>query len=155
MAPPQASFPKPFVIAVKKGDRKVWDTIDRMADRVVSKALELGGTATGEHGVGIGKRKYMATEHGTSLKWMQQLKSLFDPNGILNPGKIFPQGFIAPSGLNESMCWLLGVQAHRYRSGQSLYPRTADPLASKPPERRVREFIRYDPPVPNLLPFQH
>jgi D-lactate dehydrogenase (cytochrome) len=79
-----------FVVAGKKEDKKVWDSINRMADRVVSKALELGGTATGEHGVGIGKRKYMATEHGASLKWMQRVKSLFDPNGILNPGKIFP-----------------------------------------------------------------
>jgi len=79
-----------LVIAGKKGNKKEWNTIDRAADRVVSKALELGGTATGEHGVGIGKRKYMATEHGASLKWMQRVKSLFDPNGILNPGKIFP-----------------------------------------------------------------
>jgi len=40
--------------------------------------------------VGIGKRKYMISEHGSSLEWMRNVKSLFDPNGILNPGKIFP-----------------------------------------------------------------
>ena len=79
-----------LVIAGKKGDKKEWDKIDRVVNTVVTRALELGGTATGEHGVGIGKRKYMATEHGSSLQWMQRLKSLFDPNGILNPGKIFP-----------------------------------------------------------------
>ena len=44
----------------------------------------------GEHGVGLGKKKYMAAEHGQSLEWMKQIKALFDPNGILNPGKIFP-----------------------------------------------------------------
>jgi D-lactate dehydrogenase (cytochrome) len=56
----------------------------------VSKALDLGGTATGEHGVGLGKKKYMTAEHGKSLEWMKHIKTLFDPNGILNPGKIFP-----------------------------------------------------------------
>jgi len=77
-------------ILCKKGDRKQWDLIGKIVDRLVAKTLELGGTATGEHGIGLGKRKYMVTEHGESLKWMQQIKSVFDPNGILNPGKIFP-----------------------------------------------------------------
>jgi D-lactate dehydrogenase (cytochrome) len=58
---------------------------------MVTRALGLGGTATGEHGVGMGKRKFMEEEHGHSLEWMQRIKTLFDPNGILNPGKIFPR----------------------------------------------------------------
>ena len=74
----------------QKGDHKLWDMIEEIADRLVVKTLELGGTATGEHGIGLGKRKYMVAEHGSSLQWMQQIKSVFDPNGILNPGKIFP-----------------------------------------------------------------
>ena len=78
-----------LVVAGKKGDHKEWAKIDRVVNTVVTRALDLGGTATGEHGVGIGKRKYMATEHGASLQWMQRVKALFDPNGILNPGKIF------------------------------------------------------------------
>ncbi|MBA3868642.1 MAG: FAD-binding oxidoreductase [Anaerolineae bacterium] len=56
---------------------------------VVLKALELGGTATGEHGVGIGKAKYMPAEHGAGLDVMFSIKQTLDPNGILNPGKIF------------------------------------------------------------------
>jgi D-lactate dehydrogenase (cytochrome) len=56
---------------------------------MVAGAIAAGGTATGEHGVGIGKRSYMEAEHGRSLAWMKQIKNLFDPNGILNPGKIF------------------------------------------------------------------
>lgn len=56
---------------------------------IVMKALELGGTCTGEHGVGIGKAKYLPAEHGAGLDVMQSIKQTLDPNGILNPGKIF------------------------------------------------------------------
>jgi D-lactate dehydrogenase (cytochrome) len=73
----------------KTGDEKEWAVIEEMNGRIVLKALGLGGTATGEHGVGIGKRRFMAAEHGESLDWMKKIKELFDPNGILNPGKIF------------------------------------------------------------------
>ena len=72
------------------GDEKEWRIIEEVNERVVSKALAMGGTATGEHGVGIGKRKFMEAEHGDSLEWMRKIKTLFDPNGILNPGKILP-----------------------------------------------------------------
>jgi D-lactate dehydrogenase (cytochrome) len=73
----------------KTGDKKEWAIIDRINERVVEMAIALGGTATGEHGVGLGKRKFMNQEHGESLAWMLRIKTLFDPNGILNPGKIF------------------------------------------------------------------
>lgn len=56
---------------------------------MVEAALALDGTATGEHGVGIGKRRFMAREHGGSLALMKAIKRALDPNGILNPGKIF------------------------------------------------------------------
>ena len=79
-----------FNIPGKKGDQKLWEQIDELVERLVTKALDLGGTATGEHGVGLGKKKYMTAEHGKSLEWMKHIKALFDPNGILNPGKIFP-----------------------------------------------------------------
>jgi D-lactate dehydrogenase (cytochrome) len=58
-------------------------------EEIVSFALEKGGTATGEHGIGIGKKKFMKREHGESLKLMRQIKELLDPKGIMNPGKIF------------------------------------------------------------------
>ena len=58
---------------------------------VVERAIELGGTATGEHGVGLGKREFLATEHGEgSVRAMRAIKDALDPNGVLNPGKIFP-----------------------------------------------------------------
>lgn len=60
---------------------------EELSERLVSRALALGGTATGEHGVGLTKKKFMAEEHGAALDWMRRLKDLFDPEGILNPGK--------------------------------------------------------------------
>jgi D-lactate dehydrogenase (cytochrome) len=77
-------------IAGKKGDTQEWNLIEQIVQRLVQKTLALGGTATGEHGIGLGKRKFMVAEHGSSLAWMRKIKTLFDPNGILNPGKIFP-----------------------------------------------------------------
>ncbi len=73
----------------KNGDKEEWAAIDKVNERIVRKAIDVGGTATGEHGTGIGKRKFMEAEHGASLVWMKKIKDLFDPNGILNPGKIF------------------------------------------------------------------
>ena len=77
-------------IAGQKDNREQWDLINQISERLVYKTLDLGGTATGEHGVGLGKRKYMPAEHGVGLEWMKRVKTLFDPNGIMNPGKIFP-----------------------------------------------------------------
>ena len=65
--------------------------VEQFDDQLVEHALRLGGTCTGEHGVGIGKRKYMQPEHGeVAVQTMQQIKRLLDPKGILNPGKILP-----------------------------------------------------------------
>ena len=77
-------------ILCPKGDQRQWQQVEAIVDRLVAKSLEVGGTATGEHGTGLGKRKFMVAEHGASLEWMKQIKTMFDPNGILNPGKIFP-----------------------------------------------------------------
>lgn len=53
-------------------------------------AQELNGTCTGEHGIGLGKRDLLLKEIGeTGIEVMQQLKQTLDPNGILNPGKVF------------------------------------------------------------------
>lgn len=57
---------------------------------IVGKAIALGGTATGEHGVGIGKAKYMPQEHGPALDVMRMVKQALDPHNILNPGKVLP-----------------------------------------------------------------
>ena len=56
-------------------------------ERIVLYALERGGTCTGEHGVGIGKKKYQQQEHGAALEVMEKIKAALDPNNLLNPGK--------------------------------------------------------------------
>ena len=62
----------------------------RATEEIVSYALELGGTIAGEHGVGYLKRQFMRQEHGAAVELMRGIKALFDPNGIMNPGKILP-----------------------------------------------------------------
>jgi D-lactate dehydrogenase (cytochrome) len=74
------------------GDDESYAKAKAVNDIIIRQALKLGGTCTGEHGVGIGKARFMEEEHGESLNVMRDIKHLLDPNGILNPGKIFPQG---------------------------------------------------------------
>jgi len=59
---------------------------------ILRAAVDLGGTITGEHGVGLAKRDFLEYEQGRDLVALQRrLKAAFDPDGILNPGKIFPE----------------------------------------------------------------
>ncbi|MBX3498912.1 MAG: FAD-binding protein [Alphaproteobacteria bacterium] len=58
-------------------------------DRMIARAQNLGGTCTGEHGVGIGKIKYLYAEHGEAVSLMRAVKKALDPDNIMNPGKIF------------------------------------------------------------------
>jgi glycolate oxidase len=61
----------------------------RVADEVHQLALRMGGTTTGEHGVGAARAAYMPAEHGPALEVMRRLKTALDPLGIMNPGVIF------------------------------------------------------------------
>jgi D-lactate dehydrogenase (cytochrome) len=62
------------------------------SQRLVERAIGMEGTCTGEHGVGRGKRQYLALEHGgDALDVMRAIKRTLDPDDILNPGKILPE----------------------------------------------------------------
>ncbi len=80
-----------FVYSEEEVPEHIWNA----ADAIFRKAISLGGTLTGEHGVGLLKRQWLIDELGqsqTKLQW--QIKKVFDPNNILNPGKVFdPEHF--------------------------------------------------------------
>ena len=65
------------------------DEVEAFAARLVERAQAMGGTCTGEHGVGLGKKKYLEAEHGEALDVMRALKRTLDPENRMNPGKIF------------------------------------------------------------------
>jgi D-lactate dehydrogenase (cytochrome) len=73
------------IIATKPED---YERVQAFSERLVRQALAWEGTASGEHGIGLVKRGFMAEEHGASVEWMRRLKALFDPDNLLNPGKL-------------------------------------------------------------------
>jgi D-lactate dehydrogenase (cytochrome) len=60
----------------------------RLNERMVTRALALDGTCTGEHGIGYGKLDFLQAEHGEGISVMRQLKQTLDPDNIMNPGKV-------------------------------------------------------------------
>lgn len=62
---------------------------EQLNEAIVSYALDRNGTCTGEHGVGVGKLKYQAREHGAALAVMETIKRALDPDHLMNPGKLF------------------------------------------------------------------
>ncbi|EME28637.1 D-lactate dehydrogenase (cytochrome) [Galdieria sulphuraria] len=83
-----------LVILVRPNDKEEMEMVKSFNDRLVKRAISMEGTCTGEHGIGEGKREYLVTELGEdAIGLMRTIKEAFDPNGILNPGKVFmPKG---------------------------------------------------------------
>ncbi len=81
-----------YAALVDPDDESMVQLAEEIYGDIVKKALEYGGTATGEHGIGMGKRRFLKSEHGpAAVQLMLEIKDAFDPEGILNPGKIFPE----------------------------------------------------------------
>ncbi len=78
------------IILVPPGDAAAMERAMALDRRIVDRALSLGGSCSGEHGVGTGKREFLEREHGVeALAVMRQIKVALDPRGIMNPGKMF------------------------------------------------------------------
>ena len=69
--------------------KEMYKKIREFNDLLIKKALELNGTITGEHGVGLHKKEYLLEEHGDNIPVMKMIKKSIDQNNIMNPGKIF------------------------------------------------------------------
>ena len=96
-----ASFPTTIVGHVGDGNFHVLCMLDEtdpaelheaetISGRIAQRALAMGGTCTGEHGIGYGKMKYMQAEHGAALDTMRAIKQALDPENRMNPGKMIP-----------------------------------------------------------------
>jgi D-lactate dehydrogenase (cytochrome) len=70
-------------------DAGEWNRAHEINTRIIEKTISLGGTVSGEHGIGLGHKDMFAKEHGAAVDLMRGIKRQFDPHGILNPGKIF------------------------------------------------------------------
>jgi D-lactate dehydrogenase (cytochrome) len=77
------------ILLVDPNDADEVARVKAVSDRMVELSLSVGGTCTGEHGVGMGKKKYLRAEHGDAVDLMAALKVAVDPKNLMNPGKIF------------------------------------------------------------------
>lgn len=76
------------ILLVERGNESEMDEALALSGRMAERALALGGTVTGEHGIGIGKLGYMQAEHGEGWQVMGQIKRALDPANLMNPGKM-------------------------------------------------------------------
>ncbi len=80
-----------LVVLVDTDNAKEMEEAAWISRRVVERAIAMEGTCTGEHGIGLGKKKYLVAEHGeVAVEVMRALKAALDPNNLLNPGKVLP-----------------------------------------------------------------
>jgi D-lactate dehydrogenase (cytochrome) len=80
-----------LVVLVDPDNAKDMEEAEWINERVVERALAMEGTCTGEHGIGLGKTRFMVREHGEgAVEVMRALKQALDPDDLLNPGKILP-----------------------------------------------------------------
>ena len=77
-----------LVVVIDRDNPQELAALDTLNERLITRAQAAEGTCTGEHGVGLGKRRYLEAEHGAGLNVMRAIKAALDPNDIMNPGKL-------------------------------------------------------------------
>lgn len=140
----------PFILIEDPSDAGLLERVHQAGDEVMAICLGHNGSITGEHGVGIEKRKYMTKMYGPAeLSAMREVKAVFDPQEILNPGKIFPEGAASQSDLPPALdlrsAWLEPVSTEEAAetirayaaAGQALTIRGAGGLSSTPARGEV------------------
>ncbi len=75
------------VLYCDRNDAEEYARVKQVYARMIDRAIAMGGTCTGEHGIGSGKRDYLEKEHGPALSFMREIKRALDPDNIMNPGK--------------------------------------------------------------------
>jgi D-lactate dehydrogenase (cytochrome) len=82
-----------YVFLIDPEDPAEYRLVHELSERMAYRAIEMGGTCTGEHGIGMGKQKFLEHEFGpTAVTLMRAIKAAIDPQDILNPGKLLPAG---------------------------------------------------------------
>ncbi len=80
-----------YVFLVDDESPSEYQVVQELSERMVRRAIAMGGTCTGEHGIGIGKQKFLELEFGeNAITLMRAIKAALDPHDILNPGKLLP-----------------------------------------------------------------
>lgn len=79
-----------LLLSVDPANPRERETVQALVVRLTDRALALGGTCSGEHGIGMGKQYALEREHGDALHMMRAIKHAFDPHNLLNPGKVLP-----------------------------------------------------------------
>ena len=77
-----------LVYVLDPDDPEQVKTAEALHERMVLRALAMGGTCTGEHGIGYGKLRFMEAEHGEAVGAMRAIKRALDPHNLMNPGKV-------------------------------------------------------------------
>ncbi|RKX30035.1 MAG: hypothetical protein DRP47_00240 [Candidatus Zixiibacteriota bacterium] len=77
------------LMLARRDNEDEWQQACEINNMIIQKTLELGGTISGEHGIGLGHKDLFELEHGSAVELMKKIKQQFDPKNILNPGKIF------------------------------------------------------------------
>ena len=85
-------------------DKEIYKKIREFSNKLIDKTLELKGTITGEHGVGLHKKSYLLKEHPDNIPLMKTIKRSIDPNNIMNPGKIFDLNWLWKKYLSLEGC---------------------------------------------------
>jgi D-lactate dehydrogenase (cytochrome) len=77
-----------LVILIDRDDADEMKRAKALIERLNLRAIAMGGTCTGEHGIGLGKVDFLIAEHGEAVSVMRSIKAALDPANIMNPGKV-------------------------------------------------------------------